>query len=193
MLLPTNIVCHWLSKRRIHSIVGRGPIGNWLGSRKIKRGWGPLATLRANAGIEGKVRARPWISLGGGRPPRWGKLDLGVGVTLDRSSPVSALMTESLERPNRVVGRRPKRPHRRLISLQVDVVGHALVNELNDRRRRILADGRVVRTRDAAIHGLLQALVPGRRDVGPETAASRPPFCGEQSLSCASLRAERQD
>jgi hypothetical protein len=39
-------------------------------------------------------------------------------------------------------GRRPKRPsHRRLISLQVDVVGHVLVNGLIDRRRRILADG----------------------------------------------------
>ena len=39
-------------------------------------------------------------------------------------------------------GRRLKRQsHRRLISLQVDVVGHVLVNGLNDRRRRILADG----------------------------------------------------
>jgi hypothetical protein len=39
-------------------------------------------------------------------------------------------------------GRRLKRPsHRPLISLQVDVVGHVLVNGLDDRRRRILADG----------------------------------------------------
>jgi hypothetical protein len=39
-------------------------------------------------------------------------------------------------------GRRLTRPsHRPLISLQVDVVGHVLVNGLDDRRRRILADG----------------------------------------------------
>ena len=52
----------------------------------------------------------------------------------DHASPVAAQVV--------YLGRRPKRlSHRRLISLQVDVVGHVLVNGLNDRRRRILADG----------------------------------------------------